>query len=78
MSRRVPELPVGGFPQPEADVVIEGGPRRTLAWWRLRPWKKDLELLARLRDGLRALPDEPAAADAAGERPGGRHRSQLP
>lgn len=78
MSRRVPELPVGGFLQPETDVVIEGGPRRTLAWWRLRPWKKDLELLARLRDGLRALPDEPDAADAAGERPGGRHRSQLP
>lgn len=65
-----PDLPAAGFPRPAADpvpdAVIEGGQRRSLAWWRVRPWKKDLELLARLRDGLRALPDEPGAVAEAG------------
>ncbi len=50
-----PSAEAGAVP----DAVIEGGQRRSLAWWRLRSWKKDLDLLARLRDGLRALPDEP-------------------
>jgi NAD(P)H-flavin reductase/hemoglobin-like flavoprotein len=59
-----PEPPAPeAFPRPEAaavpDAVIDGGQRRSLAWWRLRSWKKDLDLLARLRDGLKALPDEP-------------------
>src|SRR6185437_14643884 len=59
-----PESPaLGALPRPEAaavpDAVIDGGQRRSLAWWRLRSWKKDLELLARLRDGLKALPDDP-------------------
>jgi NAD(P)H-flavin reductase len=49
------------------DAVIEGGQRRSLAWWRLRPWKKDLDLLTRLRDGLRALPDEPDPPDLLSE-----------
>ncbi len=40
----------------QADDPGGGGGRR-LAWWRLRSWKTDLDLLTRLRDGLRALPD---------------------
>jgi NAD(P)H-flavin reductase/hemoglobin-like flavoprotein len=47
----------------DPDAII-GGERRSLAWWRLRSWKKDLDLLTRLRDGLKALPDDP---DEAGE-----------
>jgi NAD(P)H-flavin reductase/hemoglobin-like flavoprotein len=50
-----PSADAGAVP----DAVIEGGQHRSLAWWRLRSWKKDLDLLARLRDGLKALPDEP-------------------
>ena len=73
-----PELPAAGFPRPEADpvpdAVIEGGQRRSLAWWRVRSWKKDLELLARLRDGLRALPDDPDEPGAAAEGEDGQAR----
>ena len=70
-----PESPAPeALPRPEAaavpDAVIDGGQRRSLAWWRLRSWKKDLELLARLRDGLRALPDDPETDDdPAGDHP---------
>jgi len=35
------------------------------AWWRLRSWGRDLDLLARLLDGLRALPDDEPEADQA-------------
>jgi len=48
-----------------------------LAWWRLRTWRKDLDALTRLRDGLQALdlaaePETIAAADrgAGSARPG--------
>lgn len=37
--------------------------RRSLPWWRMRTWRKDLDLLTRLRDGLKALPDEEPADD---------------
>src|SRR5437879_1468962 len=33
-----------------------------VSWWRLRSWKKDLDVLARVHRGLRALPDEPSAS----------------
>jgi NAD(P)H-flavin reductase len=34
--------------------------RRSLPWWRLRTWRKDLDALTRLRDGLQELEfDEP-------------------
>jgi NAD(P)H-flavin reductase/hemoglobin-like flavoprotein len=36
---------------------------KPLAWWRIRTWRKDLDLLARLRDGLRALPDDPVETE---------------
>jgi NAD(P)H-flavin reductase/hemoglobin-like flavoprotein len=29
--------------------------RRSLPWWRLRTWRKDLDALTRLRDGLQAM-----------------------
>ncbi|HEU5416221.1 MAG TPA: hypothetical protein VFV41_00930 [Streptosporangiaceae bacterium] len=66
------EPPAGeAFARPEAvavpDAVIDGGQRRSLAWWRLRSWKKDLDLLTRLRDGLRALPDDPDFPDQLAE-----------
>src|SRR6266704_3683983 len=32
--------------------------RGRLAWWRLRSWSKDVEVLARVRDGLANLPDD--------------------
>jgi NAD(P)H-flavin reductase/hemoglobin-like flavoprotein len=91
-----PESPAPeALPRPEAaavpDAVIDGGQRRSLAWWRLRSWKKDLELLARLRDGLRALPDDPetdaddpadggapAAEAGAPDSSRGRHRAPIP
>jgi NAD(P)H-flavin reductase/hemoglobin-like flavoprotein len=53
--------------------------RRSLPWWRLRTWRKDLDALTRLRDGLKALEDEvvdqtppgapaaPAASTQAGQ-----------
>src|SRR6266571_671721 len=38
--------------------------RGRLAWWRLRSWRKDVEVLARVRDGLANLPDDTDDADA--------------
>lgn len=32
--------------------------RRSAPWWRLRTWRKDLDALTRLREGLRALEQE--------------------
>jgi NAD(P)H-flavin reductase/hemoglobin-like flavoprotein len=40
--------------------------RRSLPWWRLRTWRKDLDALTRLRDGLQALDfDEPEPEPSA-------------
>jgi len=57
-------------PQPPVATAVtpaelaEGTPGdKPLAWWRLRSWRKDLDLLTRLRDGLNALPDDPPAVD---------------
>ena len=38
--------------------------RRATPWWRLRTWRKDLDALTRLREGLRALDQEEAARGA--------------
>src|SRR5882724_6857002 len=35
-----------------------------LAWWRLRSWRKDVDVLARVRDGLQNLPDSTDDDDA--------------
>jgi NAD(P)H-flavin reductase/hemoglobin-like flavoprotein len=36
---------------------------RPAAWWRTRSWRKDFDVLARLRDGLRAIPDDSPGED---------------
>src|SRR6266568_6501309 len=38
--------------------------RGQLAWWRLRSWRKDVDVLARVRDGLQNLPDNADEDDA--------------
>jgi len=38
--------------------------RGRLAWWRLRSWRKDVDVLARVRDGLQNLPDSADEDDA--------------
>jgi NAD(P)H-flavin reductase/hemoglobin-like flavoprotein len=46
-------------PQTSGQVLEGAVGDKPLAWWRLRSWRKDLDLLTRLRDGLKALPDDP-------------------
>jgi NAD(P)H-flavin reductase/hemoglobin-like flavoprotein len=59
-------------PPAASTLTAPGGPSepdgelpdlRSAAWWRLGSWRKDLDMLVRLRDGLRALPDSPPEAD---------------
>ena len=55
--------------------------RRSLPWWRLRTWRRDLDTLARLRDGLQALElEDPAEAapDGARREPGGSAPDSAP
>jgi NAD(P)H-flavin reductase/hemoglobin-like flavoprotein len=52
-------------------VALAADQRRSLPWWRLRTWRKDLDALTRLRDGLKALDDEGADEAADGARAGG-------
>ncbi|HUC21119.1 MAG TPA: globin domain-containing protein [Streptosporangiaceae bacterium] len=57
-----PDLPPAG-PGPEArpgstgtaSAIERAAERRSLPWWRLRTWRKDVEALTRLRDGLREM-----------------------
>jgi NAD(P)H-flavin reductase/hemoglobin-like flavoprotein len=39
--------------------------RRSAPWWRLRTWRKDLDALTRLREGLRALEQHEDAGQAS-------------
>ena len=39
-----------------------GAPEPRLSWWRLRSWRRDLDALTRLREGLQTLDDSEAAA----------------
>src|ERR1700691_2189775 len=69
-------------PDPGGQLVTEAGDDRPSPWWRMRSWRKDLDVLARLRDGLRAIPDDslgddqpeaaspPAGAASSGSQPG--------
>ena len=43
--------------------------RSQLAWWRLRSWRKDVDVLARVRNGLQNLADSAADDDAPGTGP---------
>src|SRR6202451_1906237 len=50
-------------PEPGGQLVTEAGDDRPSPWWRMRSWRKDLDVLARLRDGLRAIPDDSLGDD---------------
>src|SRR5258708_346301 len=64
-----PESP-DGAPAPSLERDGQGWERRAFGWWRARSWRADLAVLARVRNGLQALPDaEPAADDAAAAEP---------
>ena len=41
-----------------------GAPEPKLPWWRLRSWRRDLDALTRLREGLQTLDDSEAAPKA--------------
>ena len=56
----------GGVSEPDGESPDQG----PTAWWRLRTWRKDLDMLVRLRDGLRALPDsDPEASELVASEP---------
>ena len=55
-----------------------GSQRRSLPWWRLRTWRKDLDALARLRDGLQALDLEDPDGSENGESRGQPASSGAP
>lgn len=60
---RQPHSPADGPAAPPEDsgelsTVVRSQPAH-LAWWRLRSWKRDLDVLARVRSGLQALPGDP-------------------
>jgi NAD(P)H-flavin reductase len=64
MARRSDAHAPSGYDVPSAGGPIErAAERRTLPWWRLRTWRKDLDALTRLRDGLRAMEPESAEDD---------------
>ncbi|HYS31161.1 MAG TPA: hypothetical protein VEM58_02775, partial [Streptosporangiaceae bacterium] len=55
---------MGGRPDSATGTIAPDGgvtvaQRRRLAWWRLRSWRQDVEVLARVRDGLARLPGDP-------------------
>jgi NAD(P)H-flavin reductase/hemoglobin-like flavoprotein len=54
-----------------ASAIERSAQRRSLPWWRLRTWRKDLDALTRLRDGLREMElDSPADAEPEAESTG--------
>src|SRR5258708_26114498 len=64
-----PESPDGAS-APSLERDGQGWERRAFGWWRARSWRADLAVLARVRNGLQALPDaEPSADDAAAAQP---------
>ncbi len=64
-----PDPPAAGAPggQPgrtaAASAIERAAERRSLPWWRLRTWRKDLDALTRLRDGLREMELDAPAVD---------------
>ena len=60
MALPSPPSAVGQTPAPEGGGQTGGsGPDHRNQWWRLRPWNRDVAALVRLRDGLKAIPDDP-------------------
>ncbi|HTZ91846.1 MAG TPA: globin domain-containing protein [Streptosporangiaceae bacterium] len=70
---RPPDMPVAGAAgMPPAGTVAaspieRAAERRALPWWRLRSWRKDLDALTRLRDGLRDMELEPGAGGSSAD-----------
>jgi NAD(P)H-flavin reductase/hemoglobin-like flavoprotein len=64
MSRRPDSAPASTLPVPDGSLASQAASdRRALPWWRLRTWRKDLDALTRLRDGLQDMDvDDPAEA----------------
>ncbi len=62
---RQSEAPAGVTLTSAADgrTAKSGAPEPRLPWWRLRSWRRDLDALTRLREGLQTLDDSEAAAD---------------
>jgi NAD(P)H-flavin reductase/hemoglobin-like flavoprotein len=73
MSRRSDSAQSSTLSAPDGSLASQAASdRRTLPWWRLRTWRKDLDALTRLRDGLQDMDfDDPAEAAEApsGEMP---------
>lgn len=44
---------------PDGRTTGDSEQRGKSAWWRLRTWRRDVEVLARVKAGLENLPDEP-------------------
>ena len=69
-------------PAPRSEPVAEQAP---LAWWHLRTWRVDRDILVRVRDGLHALAPRPAAPltetempETGAEPPGAAPAAPLP
>ena len=62
---RQSEAPAGVTLTSAADsrTAKPGAPEPRLPWWRLRSWRRDLDALTRLREGLQTLDDTEAASD---------------
>ena len=77
--RDAPASP-GGHQPPAAPALGAGtaahGGRS--AWWRLRTWRKDIEVLARVKAALEKLPDDPDDSPAASGLAGAAGPGQPP
>jgi NAD(P)H-flavin reductase/hemoglobin-like flavoprotein len=58
---RAADIPPAG----RSSAIERAAERRSLPWWRLRTWRKDLDALTRLRDGLREMELAQGAESAA-------------
>ena len=74
MARRSPSLASRLDALPEGDdkpgEAVKNHPG-SLPWWRTRTWKVDLAILAKVREGLKALPSEPPGEAGEDEPPAG-------
>ena len=88
MARRPDSAHASTLPASDRSLASQAASdRRALPWWRLRTWRKDLDALTRLRDGLQDMafddPAEPAGAVDADTQPapvavGGTRPGDLP
>jgi NAD(P)H-flavin reductase/hemoglobin-like flavoprotein len=69
MSRRPDSAHASTLPASDGSLASQAASdRRALPWWRLRTWRKDLDALTRLRDGLQDMAlDDPAETAGAVE-----------